>query len=518
MAGFWLTALIFVPTLAAFGVLMQSDEESIWRSAFIFSLIPLAISLYLFAIFDPHQASYQFVEHYDWIPQFGISYHVGMDGISLFLVVLTTLLISLCLLYSGGGDIEMRPREFCFMMLMLETGLVGALLAIDLFLFYVFWEVMLVPMYLMIGIWGHGRKIYATFKFVLFTMIGSLLMLVAILYLVGAARAQLGHLTFDLPDLYKVPLSQTEARWLFAGFAIAFAIKVPMWPVHTWLPDAHTVAPTGGSVMLAGVMLKMGTYGFLRFAIPLFPEVAIQATPIFMALAVVGIIYGALVAMVQPDLKRIVAYSSVSHLGFVMLGIFALNPQGLEGAIYQMLNHGVSTGALFLLVGMIYLRRHTREVSEFGGLWKSIPMLAAAFMVVMLSSIGLPGLNGFVGEFLILLGTFFKSQRAAEVAVFGVVLSALYMMWAYERVMWGPITKTVNQTLKDLSGREIAVMLPLIALILLMGLYPRPLLTRMEPSINVLLNRVQAAQARLDSAHARTIAALAAPIRTVADK
>jgi NADH-quinone oxidoreductase subunit M len=329
MAGFWLTALIFVPTLAAFGVLMQSDEESIWRSAFIFSLIPLAISLYLFAIFDPHQASYQFVEHYDWIPQFGISYHVGMDGISLFLVVLTTLLISLCLLYSGGGDIEMRPREFCFMMLMLETGLVGALLAIDLFLFYVFWEVMLVPMYLMIGIWGHGRKIYATFKFVLFTMIGSLLMLVAILYLVGAARAQLGHLTFDLPDLYKVPLSQTEARWLFAGFAIAFAIKVPMWPVHTWLPDAHTVAPTGGSVMLAGVMLKMGTYGFLRFAIPLFPEVAIQATPIFMALAVVGIIYGALVAMVQPDLKRIVAYSSVSHLGFVMLGIFALNPQGL---------------------------------------------------------------------------------------------------------------------------------------------------------------------------------------------
>jgi NADH-quinone oxidoreductase subunit M len=516
MAGFWLTALIFVPTLGAFGVLMQGDEESIWRSAFIFSLIPLALSIYLFAIFDPTQASYQFVEHYDWIPQFGISYHVGMDGISLFLVVLTTLLISLCLLYSGGGDIEMRPREFCFMMLMLETGLIGALLAIDLFLFYVFWEVMLVPMYLMIGIWGHGRKIYATFKFVLFTMIGSLLMLVAILYLVGAARAQLGHLTFDLPDLYRVPLSQTEARWLFAGFAIAFAIKVPMWPVHTWLPDAHTEAP--GSVMLAGVMLKMGTYGFLRFAIPLFPEVAIQATPIFMALAVIGIIYGALVAMVQPDLKRIVAYSSVSHLGFVMLGIFALNPQGVQGAVYQMLNHGFSTGALFLLVGMIYLRRHTREVSEFGGLWKSVPMFAAVFMVVMLSSIGLPGLNGFVGEFLILLGAFFKSQRAAEVAVFGVVLGALYMMWAYERVMWGPITKAVNQTIKDLSGREIAVMAPLIALILLMGLYPRPLLTRMEPSIDALLSRVQAAQARLDSAHARAVAAPAAPIRTVADK
>ena len=518
MGGFWLTALIFVPALGACGVLMQNDEESIWRSAFIFSLLPLAISLYLFAVFDPHQASYQFVERYAWIPQFGISYHVGMDGISLFLVILTTLLISLCLLYSGGGDIEVRPREFCFMMLVLETGLIGALLAIDLFLFYVFWEVMLVPMYLMIGIWGHGRKIYATFKFVIFTMIGSLLMLVAILYLVGAARAQLGHLTFDLPDLYKVPLSRTEARWLFAGFAIAFAIKVPMWPVHTWLPDAHTEAPTAGSVMLAGVMLKLGTYGFLRFAIPLFPEVAIEATPIFMALAVIGIVYGALVAMVQPDLKRIVAYSSVSHLGFVMLGIFALNLQGVEGAVYQMLNHGVSTGALFLLVGMIYMRRHTREVSELGGLWKSMPMFAAVFMVVMLSSIGLPGLNGFVGEFLILLGTFFKSQRAAEVAVLGVVLSALYMMWAYERVMWGPITKTVNQTIKDLSGREIAVMVPLIALILLMGLYPRPLLSRMEPSINLLLNRVEAAQAHLDAAHVRTIAALAAPARTVAGK
>jgi len=542
MAGFWLTALIFVPILGAFGVLMQNDEESIWRSAFIFSLIPLAISLYLFAIFDPHQASYQFVERYSWIPQFGISYHIGMDGISLFLVILTTLLVSLSLLYSGGGDIEVRPREFCFMMLILETGLIGALLAIDLFLFYVFWEVMLVPMYLMIGIWGHGRKIYATFKFVLFTVIGSLLMLVAILYLVGAARAHLGHLTFDLPDLYKVPLSRVEARWLFAGFAIAFAIKVPMWPVHTWLPDAHTEAPTAGSVMLAAVMLKMGAYGFLRFAIPLFPEVAIEAVPIFMTLAIIGIIYGALVAMVQPDLKRIVAYSSVSHLGFVMLGIFALNPQGLDGAMYQMLNHGVSTGALFLLVGMIYVRRHTREVSEFGGLWKTVPIFAGIFMFVMLSSIGLPGLNGFVGEFLILLGTFLKSQRAAEVAVFGVVLGALYMMWAYERVWWGPITKKVNETIKDLTGREIAVMVPLIALILLMGLYPRPLLSRMEPSLNLLLDRVGAAQARLDDEHARayarehlreemeqvrkqmlrenimTTAAVAAPVRNLADK
>jgi len=317
------------------------------------------------------------------------------------------------------------------------------------------------------------------------------------LYLVGVARAQLGHITFDLASLYNVSLSRVEARWLFAGFAIAFAIKVPMWPVHTWLPDAHTEAPTAGSVILAGVMLKMGTYGFIRFAIPLFPGAAVEAAPIFLTLATIGIIYGALVAMVQPDLKRLIAYSSVSHLGFVMLGIFALDPQGVEGAVYQMLNHGLSTGALFLLVGMIYLRRHTREISEFGGLWKSVPLYAAVFMFAMLSAIGLPGLNGFVGEFLILLGAFLASKVIVAFAVTGVILGALYMMWAYERVMWGPITHTVNQTLKDLTGRELAVMVPLIALMLLMGLYPKPLITRMEPSVAALLDRVHAAQAQL---------------------
>jgi len=508
MSGFALTILIFAPLLGAFAVVMQNDEQSIWKSAFVFSLIPLAISFYLFAVFDAHYAGYQFVERYQWIRQFGISYHLGMDGISLFLVILTTILISLSLLYSGGGDIDVRPREFCFVMLLLESGLLGTFLAVDLFLFYVFWEVMLVPMYFLIGIWGHGRKIYATFKFVLFTMFGSLLMLVAILYLVGGGRAHLGHLTFDLPDLYQVPLSHAEAYWLFAGFAIAFAIKVPLWPVHTWLPDAHTEAPTAGSVILAGVMLKAGTYGFLRFAIPLFPEVAIAAAPIFMALAVVGIIYGALVAMVQPDLKRLVAYSSVSHLGFVMLGIFALDPQGVQGAIYQMLNHGISTGALFLLVGMIYLRRHTREISEFGGLWKSVPVYAAIFMVVMLSSIGLPGLNGFVGEFLILLGTFIQSRERwfAVFAVSGLILGALYMLWAYERVMWGPLTKPANQTIADLTWREIAVLAPLVALMLLMGLYPRPLLERMEPSVGALLARIHTAEARMNSHHSSTLA------------
>jgi len=501
MSGGLLTALIFIPLLGALFILMQSEERAIWNSAFIFSLLPLALSLYILYAFVPGIADYQFVEQYDWIPAFGITYHLGIDGISLFLVLLTTILISLSILYSGGGDIEKRPREFCFFMLVLETGLLGALLAVDVFLFYVFWEVMLIPMYFLIGIWGHGRRIYAAIKFVLFTMVGSLLMLVAIVYLVYSAHVHFGRTSFDLPLLYQVPLSKAEGRWLFAAFALAFAIKVPMWPVHTWLPDAHTNAPTAGSVILAGVMLKMGTYGFLRFAIPLFPEVAIEAIPLFMALAVIGIIYGALVAMMQPDLKRLIAYSSVSHLGFVMLGIFALNPEGVDGAIYQMLNHGISTGGLFLLVGMLYMRRHTREISEFGGLWKRVPVYAAIFMVVMLSSIGLPGLNGFVGEFLIMLGAFIRTRPAVLLAVLGVILEALYMLWTYERVMFGPITKAVNETIRDLTGREIAVMVPIIALMFFMGLFPRPLISRIEPSVTAMLARTNVAQARLDAEH-----------------
>ncbi len=496
-----LTATIFVPLLGAAFVMIQRDERAVWNSAFIFSLVPLALSFYLFAAFNPHSADYQFVEQYQWIPQFGISYHLGVDGISLLLVLLTTILITLSLLYSGGGDISERPREFCFFMLVLETGLLGTLLSIDVFLFYVFWEVMLIPMYFLIGIWGHGRKVYAAIKFVLFTMVGSLLMLAAIIYLVLQAQHHFGRLSFDLPLLYQVPLTQTQGEWLFAAFALAFAIKVPIFPLHTWLPDAHTEAPTAGSVILAGVMLKMGTYGFLRFAIPLFPAVALEAVPVFLALAIVGIIYGALVAMVQPDLKRLVAYSSVSHLGFVILGIFALDPAGVEGAIYQMLNHGISTGALFLLVGMLYMRRHTREISEFGGLWKSVPIYAGVFMVVMLSSVGLPGLNGFVGEFLILLGTYLHSWLAAVFAVTGVILGALYLLWTYERVMFGPITHAVNETIADLSGREIAVMVPLIALMLFMGLYPKPLIDRMAPSVEKMLVPIRVAELQRDQQH-----------------
>jgi len=501
-----LTALVFFPLLGALFVLMLSDERATWNSAFIFSLVPLAISFYLFAAFNPGEAGYQFVEQYPWIPQFGISYHLGIDGISLVLAVLTTVLISLSLLYSGGGDITERPREFCFFVLVLETGLLGALLSVDVFLFYVFWEIMLIPMYFMIGIWGHGRKIYAAIKFVLFTMVGSLLMLVAIIYLVIAAKHAFGRVSFDLPLLYEVPLSETEARWMFAAFALAFAIKVPMWPVHTWLPDAHTEAPTAGSVILAGVMLKMGTYGFLRFAIPIFPAVAVEAVPLFLALAVVGIIYGALVAMNQPDLKRLIAYSSVSHLGFVMLGIFALNPQGIDGAIYQMLNHGISTGALFLLIGMLYLRRHTREISEFGGLWKSVPIYASIFMFAMLSSGGLPGLNGFVGEFLIMAGTYLRSWQAAAFAVTGVILGALYLLWTYERVMFGPITHAVNSTIKDLTAREISVMVPLLVLMLFMGLYPAPIMSRIEPSVEKMLEPVRIEQVRMEKRRQAQIA------------
>src|SRR5271154_1597004 len=524
MDAYLLSAITFLPLVGALFVLMVSpgsaaaaqsgsgshahpashDQDAwkpVWVSAFIFSLLPLALSFYLFAAFDPAEGGYQFAEQYEWIPQLGISYHLGVDGISLFLVLLTTILISLSLLYSAGGDIETRPREFCFFMLVLETGLLGALLAVDLVMFYMFWELMLIPMYFLIGIWGHGRKVYAAVKFVLFTMLGSFLMLAGIVYLGLPVRNSLGHLSFDLPQLYQASLSTREARWLFAAFALAFAVKVPMWPVHTWLPDAHTEAPTAGSVILAGVMLKMGTYGFLRFAIPLFPEIAVEAAPLFLALAVVGIIYGALVAMVQPDLKRVIAYSSVSHLGFVMLGIFALDPQGMEGAIYQMLNHGISTGGLFLLIGMIYLRRHTREISEFGGVWKSVPVFAAIYMVVMLSSIGLPGLNGFVGEFLIMIGAFIRIRLAVVIAVVGVILEALYMLWAYERVWFGPITKAVNETMRDLTGREIAVMVPVLALMLLMGLFPRPLISRMEPSVNAMLARGNFAQAHLDTEH-----------------
>lgn len=486
-----LSLIVFTPLLAA-GMLLfmrAEQQQALRRGALLFSLVPLGLCLWLLAEFDPASGELQFVESVPWIRDFGIRYALGVDGISLFLVVLTAFLMPVVILQSW--DVTKRIKEYLVLMLVMETGMLGALVATDLFLFYIFWEVMLVPMYLLVGIWGGERRIYAALKLVLYTMAGSLLMLVAILYLAIAHHQQVGQYSFDWNHLLQLSIPWSTQAWLFAAFALAFAIKVPMFPLHTWLPDAHTEAPTGGSVILAGILLKMGTYGFLRFAIPLFPQVAVEAMPYIAALAVVGIVYGALVCMVQPDLKRLVAYSSVSHLGFVMLGMAALNVQGVQGSIYQMLNHGVSTGGLFLAVGAIYERRHTRLIAEFGGLWARVPVYAAIFLVIVLSSVGLPGLNGFVGEFLILLGSFATYPLAAIVGTSGVVLGAVYLLWMFQRVMFGPIHNPKNETLADLSWREIAMFVPLVASFLFMGLYPKPFLERMEPTVRQTLARVE---------------------------
>ena len=472
----------------------RDNPDGARRAALAFSCLTFLLSLTLWLGFRLDTAEFQYVEAYAWIPDFGIQYLLGLDGMSLFLVLLTTFLTPLVVLFSFG-DITERVKEYFFFVLMLETGMLGAFMALDLFLFYVFWELMLVPMYFIIGVWGGTRRIYASLKFVLYTLTASLLMLVAILYLVGI-QAESAAMTFDVRQLYDVGLTPTQQMWLFAAFALAFAVKVPMFPLHTWLPDAHVEAPTGGSVILAGVLLKLGTYGFLRFAMPLFPVAVAAATPLFMALAVIGILYGAAVAMVQPDLKKLVAYSSVSHLGFVVLGLFALNVTGIEGAIYQMVNHGLSTGALFLLVGMIYGRRHTRLIADFGGLWKVIPRFASVFLIVTFSSIGLPGLNGFVGEFLILLGTFGRSPWAAAFACGGIVLGAVYMLWMYQRVVFGPVTHDENAALTDLTRREIMVLAPVVTMIVVMGVYPTPFLRTMEPSVVALVARIEAAQAK----------------------
>ncbi len=494
-----LSAIVFSPLLGALTLLFIPREQvaGLRRSAFVFSLPPFILSLLLFAAFDPADAGFQFVEQAAWIPALQVFYRVGVDGMSLFLVMLTTFLTPLVVLF-GWGDIEKRVKEYMIFLLLLEVGMLGAFVALDLFLFYVFWEVMLVPMYFIIGVWGGPRRIYAAIKFVLFTMVGSLLMLVAILYLVWSYQAAHGQLSFDVVRLYDLQVPLAAQRWLFAAFALAFAIKVPMFPLHTWLPDAHVEAPTGGSVILAGVLLKLGTYGFLRYAIPLFQAVAVEAWPYIAGAAVIGIVYGALVSMVQPDLKKLVAYSSVSHLGFVMLGMFAFNVQGITGSLYQMLGHGLSTGALFLIVGVIYQRRHTRMIADFGGLWKQLPLFSAVFLIVMLSSAGLPGLNGFVGEFMILLGAFEASPWVTAVGATGVILGAVYLLWMFQRVMFGPLDKPANQQLTDLTARELVVLVPVLVMIVAMGVYPRPFLSRMEPAVKAYvarLERVRVAQA-----------------------
>ncbi|HZL85922.1 MAG TPA: NADH-quinone oxidoreductase subunit M [Candidatus Krumholzibacteria bacterium] len=486
-----LSAIVFVPMLTAVALLLlPRGNERLVRSVALLGML-LDLVLTLMAVQQSNNgAGFQLVERAAWIPRWGIEYHLGMDGISLWLVALTGLLGPIAVLGSWTG-ITQRVREFHVLLLLLQTGMQGTFLSLDLFLFYVFWEVSLVPMYFLIGIWGHERRLYAAIKFVLFTLAGSLLMLVAILSLVVEHARETGTYTFDLLTLYGTDIDPAHQIWYFAAFALAFAIKVPLWPLHTWLPDAHVEAPTAGSVILAGILLKMGGYGFLRFAMPLFPHGLAAATPLLMAVSVIGIVYGALVSMVQPDMKKLVAYSSVSHLGFVMLGILSANTQGLEGGIYQMLNHGLSTGALFLLVGMLYERRHSRAIADFGGLAKSMPIYAVVLVFVTLSSIGLPGLNGFVGEFLILLGAFKESRLHAVIATTGVVLGAVYMLWMVERVLFGPIRQEANRRVHDLSRREILTFAPLLVLIVVMGVYPKPFLDRMHGSVGTLIRRVQ---------------------------
>jgi NADH-quinone oxidoreductase subunit M len=500
-----LSLTIFFP-LVGVGALLAVKKDSVTAIKWIgfgTSLLTFLLSLALYFGFDPSVTEFQFREKAMWIEQLNISYFVGIDGLSLLLIVLTTFLTPLALL--GTWDsISHRLKEYMMMMLVLEVGMVGVFAALDLFLFYIFWEAMLIPMYFIIGIWGGQERIYAAVKFFLFTLFGSLLMLVAILALGYYASTMPGGMfTTDLLALYDVGprLALSVQTWMFLAFALSFAIKVPLFPLHTWLPDAHVQAPTAGSVILAGVLLKMGTYGLIRFCLPLFPDASFKFTPLLSVLAVIGIIYGALVAMVQTDIKKLVAYSSVSHLGFVVLGTFAMTEEGIQGAIIQMVNHGLSTGALFLLVGMIYDRAHTRMISDFGGLAKVMPVYATFFMIITLSSIGLPGLNGFVGEFLILLGSF-KSGFLASYwytvfAATGVIFAAVYMLWMYQRVMLGPVRSDGlygGHKVSDLTRREIVVLVPIVLFVVWIGVYPNTLLSKTAPVAKQLVQSMESAR------------------------
>ena len=484
-----LSALILLPILGAVLITIVSNKhlELVKLIAMLFSIGVGGMSIWLLASFHSHDSGFQFVSQHEWVTSWGISWHLGVDGVSLFLVVLTGILFPLVIL---GVDPHHDHKRYLAWLLLLEAGVMGSFLSLDLFLFFIFFEIVLVPMYFLIGGWGYDKRVYAATKFFLYTMLGSAFMLVGIIATAVIARHDIGYLTFDLVTLAEhASFATNTGRWLFVSFAIAFAVKVPIFPLHTWLPDAHTQAPTGGSVILAGVLLKMGTYGFLRFGLYLFPAAAVWAKPVLLTLAVIGIIYGAIAATMQADLKRLVAYSSVAHLGFIVLGIFAITSQSLTGSVMQMVNHGLSTGALFLLVGMIYERRHTRQIAELRGIQSVAPIFSAAFMIVMLSSIGVPGLNGFAGEFLILIGSFQSARWWTIVAATGVILAALYLLWAYQRVFHGEPDEA-NSTFAEMTLREGALILAFIGLIAFTGLYPKPMLERIEPSVDKLVEHV----------------------------
>ncbi len=473
--------------------------------ALVFFAIEFIVSVGLWWSFDPANAAWQSVVDLQWIPSWGIRFTIGVDGIAVMMVLLTTFIM---LLAVGGSwtSIRARAHSYYALLLVLTTGMLGVFLALDLFLFYVMWEVMLIPMYFIIGIWGGDRRLYASLKFFIYTMVGSLLMLVAIIYLGVQTRnptTGLANFNYDAV-LQNAVVTSTAAKWLFGAFFLAFAVKVPMFPFHTWLPDAHVEAPTAGSVVLASIMLKLGTFGFLRLAVPLFPGAAMspEIRGVILVLAVIGIVYGALVSLVQPDFKKLVAYSSVSHLGFVMLGIFALTVQSVQGALMVMINHGISTGALFFLIGMIYERRHTRLIEAYGGIAKVVPMFAAMLTIVTFSSIGVPGTNGFVGEFLVLIGAFRTEPIFAVIATTAVIISAGYLLWAIQRILFNPLDKPENEHVSDLNGRELAVILPLIACIVWLGVYPKPVLRRMETAATKFVTQVNARRQRLETADA----------------
>jgi NADH-quinone oxidoreductase subunit M len=490
--------LLLAPFIGGVLVLFinKNKENLIRYFGLAVSLIVFIISLIIYFDFDNADGGFQFLYRFSWIENLNISFYVGVDGLSLLLVLLTTFLTPLTLL-SSWSSIDKKVKEFTFFMLMLELGMLGVFVSLDMFLFYIFWEAMLIPMYFIIGIWGGKQRIYASIKFFIYTMFGSLLMLVAIIWLAVYASSSLGYFTTDLVELYKVgpTVPKTIQNYMFLAFAFSFAIKVPLFPLHTWLPDAHVEAPTAGSVILAGVLLKMGTYGLLRFCLPLFPQSSISFAPAISVLAVIGIIYGALVAMVQKDMKKLVAYSSVAHLGFVVLGIFAMNLEAVQGAVIQMINHGLSTGALFILVGVIYERTHTREISEYGGIAKIVPIYAFALLFASLSSVGLPGLNGFIGEFLILLGSF-KSTVLNNIwftvfAASGVIFAAVYLLWMYQRVAFGEVKNPMMNELKDMTKREMLVLLPIFVFIVWIGIYPSTFLKVSEKTVRNILEQVE---------------------------